>query len=58
MSISRYPVRGNICPQTNSTREQIGVEASYKLSPTGDDGNDVQCYGMSTEEVMAAVRGD
>ena len=54
----KIPGAGNICPQTNSTREQIGVEASYKLSPTGDDGNDVQYYGMSTEEVMTTVHDD
>ena len=54
----KIPVAGNTYPQTNATREQIGVEASDELPPTGDDGNDVQCYGISTEETMTTIHDD
>ena len=54
----KIPGAGNVCPQTNARKEQIGIEASCKLPTTGDDGNDVQGYGISTEEVMMTTDDD
>ena len=48
------------CPKPNvmKQRKKIGIKTSTELPPTSGDDNDVQCYDMSTEEVVTTMYDD